>query len=255
MVHKRLTFDLELSAPLADTWSFEQTKQERETNCNGVKIICIAVHQTHAQPFVIVNQNQDSVLEPITASQINNFVTFLYNEYQNGTEIITWGGTATDFRLLSFYADPSWSQFISFLTLHHTDIPFATATLIGTFVGLSSVHYSLTERKAMTAALSRDPSSHRDLASRLSPAELILQARHDAFITMQVYSHILNFTNLRWYTRRGQEQIIDFTPSLIRDSLGNVVRVRSVKDCLYQQTSVKTVVPCSRDQALVWMFH
>ena len=174
----------------------------------------------------------------------------LWSHSQQGAIIISWGGTAVDFRALHALLDPGRQKQCIDLVKRHIDIPIASATDIGMMMGLDAAATGMGQGRKITANSSSAP-IHWKQGKHLEVAEHV---KKDAMLTLKVYNSIIkNFPpSLTWKTRSGKERI--WWCSFRVDNL--IVRLPNVMECMALPLPFTPfVVPpgMNRDVSVQWM--
>jgi hypothetical protein len=133
------------------------------------------------------HETSGSFKSNMSESQIRHFIDFLWTYAQKGYVIVTWGGTAFDFKILyNEVSDPTYKALVHFLARKHVDIPLASAASSGMMMGLSAV--------AKGMGLGSKPYESASMphlwAESSSQEAVFRQVWADAALTMRVYQHI-----------------------------------------------------------------
>jgi hypothetical protein len=177
-----------------------------------------------------------------------NLLDELAFHVQLGARVVTWGGTAVDFRALhgALQADPDRQRVCKHIAQQHIDIPIATATDIGIMMGLSAAAKG-TRQGTKSAFLSAEAPRYWAEGNYTAVLDHV---KLDAVLTLRVYHAITQSSppSLTWRTRSGHKKT---WYCRLHDS-----RIKSVEECL--QTPLKAMpfeVPfgMNRDVAAEWL--
>lgn len=138
----------------------------------------------------------------MSEATLSAFVDTLDALFAAGHTIVTWGGAATDWRLLMREC-PSRAGAIKALALASVDVPMASCMTIGMMMGLNAackaLGYALkdTEASAGTPALwaAKTPVARQQVLQHVS---------NDSYATMLVVKQAAHSGSLPWITRRGE---------------------------------------------------
>lgn len=191
--------------------------------------------------------------------QIRHFVDFLWTYYQKGYVIVTWGGTAFDFKILfNEVSDPTYKRLIHFLARHHVDIPLTSAATSGMMMGLSAVS------KAMgLGSKPYDSVQMPSLWTERNQEAVLRQVWADAALTSKVYMQV--FANgeffhrsigkyrpyLEWVALSGKTRRF-YAPFVHLTDIN--VRLMTVEECIaaprpitpFEPSPTMTVEACTR---------
>jgi hypothetical protein len=160
-------------------------------------------------------------------------VDFLWNYFQKGYIVVTWGGTAFDFRVLYHgVTDPLYKNLIHFLCRRHVDVPLTGAATTGMMMGLSAASKGM-GLGSKPFDSSRVPFLWSDRSSSMGQEAVLRQVWTDAALTTKVYNQIfinayigVPYTGsyrpyLEWFTmcgkiRRFYTPYVACTPSTMR---------------------------------------
>ena len=185
-------FDLEFDRPLPPSWGSEKTTIERRQNEQQVNIIAASVVEFNS--FAPRTRTFRS-LAPLamSTSKIMSFAHHLLTLHEQGYAIVSWGGSASDFRMLcgKLEAYPDLVRDLKRLCMSHVDIPIAILAQHGMMVGLESC----------AAACLSDKGSGKETPSKKlcelwqrGGADSLRVVRHvedDAFVTARLYRFIV----------------------------------------------------------------
>jgi hypothetical protein len=195
----------------------------------------------------------------MSEAQIRHFVDFLWTYFQKGYVIVTWGGTAFDFKILfNEVTDPNYKRLIHFLARRHVDIPLTSAATSGMMMGLSAVS------KAMgLGSKPYDSIQMPSLWTERNQEAVLRQVWADAALTSRVYMQI--FANgehfhstigrfrpyLEWVALSGKTRRF-YAPYVHMSELN--VRLLNVEECMaaprpvtpFEPSPTMTVEACTR---------
>lgn len=141
------------------------------------------------------------------------FDTLSRYRYSSGYVVVTWGGTASDFRVLHSlfrrFGDDARANAVLGLALDHIDIPLCTVTTSGHMMGLASVC------KGMMIPMEKGADSSRLIPTMWTrnPEMVLRHVLNDAWATLRVFDIARNqhpIPNIRWITRRENLRIWEF---------------------------------------------
>jgi len=136
-LHKFLAFDLEFDRNLPATWGLETTDKERRENERGIHITCAGLCGWNGNIWYERDRNRSPA--PLAADDVRSLIEFLDMKRERGHLIVTWGGTASDFRVLAAASESKKHAMMCHrLALEAVDIPFVAASTIGTMMGLDA---------------------------------------------------------------------------------------------------------------------
>lgn len=171
-----------------------------------------------------------------------------------GALIISWGGTAVDFKALhaALEGDKQRQINVLYLVKNHIDVTIASSTDTGMMMGLDSASQGMN--------LGRKNNTISTAAPRLwseGKQRIVLQhVQKDAELTLRVYQSIFQTypPNLRWITKNGKEKT--WLCSIIFDQFRNIFRLKNVFECLqFPLPKVPFTVPpgMNRDYCVHWV--
>lgn len=130
------------------------------------------------------------------------FVEKLESLVADGHRIATWGGSATDWRLLVREC-PSKADIVKTLALESVDLPMCACMSIGMMMGLNAACMALGFTLKDSEASANVPAlwATRNLSTR---NQVLQHVSNDAYATMLVLKHAETNGGLPWITLRGQ---------------------------------------------------
>jgi hypothetical protein len=178
----------------------------------------------------------------------------LWRHAERHALIVSWGGTAVDFRALHAALDGDALRQLKCLQLvgGHVDIPIASATDTGMMMGLDAAAQGMRQGRKCSGASVDAPSMW--LAGQ---HERVLQhVQRDAQLTLAVYEAVLAHAppRLVWPTRRGQ--LRTWWCSTVPDAERGALRLRSVAECMLLPLPPTPFAPApgmNRDVAVSWI--
>jgi len=180
----------------------------------------------------------------------------LYSHLCQGGLVVSWGGTAVDFRALhGSCVEPRLKQMCLYLTLHQIDIPFASSSDSGCMFSLNSAAKAM-GLAGKNASLS---SAAPQLWENGSELDVLGHVQGDAILTAMVYGRALNslynpHPSMSWITQRGK--IKAWKPTIVLHPNSNKPRMQTVDECMSRP---KPIVPfvtpqgMDRDYAIKWL--
>lgn len=279
---KFLAFDLEYDRPLPPSWSRETSPDQRRENESDINIIAAACSmfdglKTAARTF------RSLAPLPMDVAKVEQLARFLVDKDEEGYVIVTWGGTASDFRLLaSKVQDQDLKKRIVDCCLEHVDIPLAIMAQNGMMVGLEAVAKAcLPDKKNGKTETSKEIAEAWRQGGQ-SSLQVIRHVADDALTTARLYGTIMASPNTPfdqrnfpkavrarhsiprgsgwtiWENKKGDACIackLDVTACLGKDMTTH--RLRTVWECkAYAQTRVfpwETMPPFSVDSCTAWL--
>lgn len=178
----------------------------------------------------------------------------LYGHMSRGALIVTWGGTAVDFRALHAALDGDGDRQRRCIQLahQHIDIPIASSTDFGGMIGLDAAARGMGQgRKSHQLSLAA-PS----LWSEGRRREVLQHVGRDAELTLRVYMATMSRTppSLHWQARSGRWRT--WWCSTVADTVHGGLRLRNVTECMsVPLPRVPFDVPPGMDRnvAVAWM--
>ena len=131
------------------------------------------------------------------------FVDALQEKCLQGYRIATWGGSATDWRILAKEC-PSRATFIRNMALDSVDIPMCACMAIGTMMGLNAACNALGLSLKEEHASNQVPELWNSTENRLQKRHEVLQhVSNDSYATLLVIKHAETSRTLPWISRKG----------------------------------------------------
>lgn len=199
--------------------------------------------------------------------QIQHFVDFLWSYFQKGYIIVTWGGTAFDFRVLYHEVkDPFYKSLIHFLCRRHVDVPLTGAATAGMMMGLSAVSRGM-GLGSKPFDSSRVPFLWSDRSSSMGQEAVLRQVWTDAALTTKVYNQIfingcvsVSFSGayrpyLEWFTMGGKIRRF-YTP--FAACTPTTMRLWNVEECMVAPKPVTPFPPnpnMTVDACTKWLYE
>lgn len=137
--------------------------------------------------------------ESMSSAQVHQLVEHLFRLLTDGFTIVTWGGTASDFRVLFNECTTTRHRWmVTQIAWAHVDVPLLAAAAMGCMMGLDAVADAM-GLAGKTFASTDVPS----LWARPSEQARVLQhVRNDAELTAHIYAKMFDHAML-WTTRSG----------------------------------------------------
>jgi hypothetical protein len=239
-----ISFDVELDRLVPECWTSENIPQ----------ITCAAVYSHEEGAKLFFTPASEGFAPRLSIKDASSLLDELWNHSQKGALIISWGGTAVDFRALSsaLSGDDERQRKCSQLVMNHIDIPIASATDIGMMMGLDA------------AAKGTGQGSKSNLTSTEAPRlwsegkhkEVLDHVKLDATLTLKVYDSIMSTVppSLTWSTRSGRTKT--WYCYFIADSYRNRIRLSTVGECMTRPSAfVPFAIPSGmdREKAVEWL--
>jgi hypothetical protein len=237
---KLLAFDVELdqllSAPSKEAW--------KDGNVPHITCAAVSDHNGVVQTW----WGQPYMKEKELASLVDT----LYAHFCAGGLIVTWGGTAADFRALyeNLKSDPLRQNQCYLMVQNHIDIPLAAATDTGMMMGLRAAVQGmcLGNKDAESSSLAPEKWAEGKIS------EVLAHVQKDATMTASVYLRTLEChpARLTWVTRKGHKQ--SWFPLLVPFHSG--MRMCTVWECMMRAPKVPPFqIPegMHRDDSCRWL--
>ena len=256
-----LAFDVELDKlvpPYDADMSWEHPSKPKVT-CAATCDLDTGRTRTYWTP----SSNGSRLASPqLSQGAIFELIDDLYAHMCRGGLVISWGGTAVDFRALhGSCSDPTRQQICLFLARNQIDIPFASSSDLGCMFSLNSAAKGLGLHGKDSSISSAAP----HLWENGHELEVLGHVQGDAVLTAMIYARAMN-PHLRtstthytpqpmvnWITQRGK--VKTWKPTMVHITPTHS-RMQTVEECLSRP---KPVVPfvtphgLDRDCAVKWM--
>jgi len=130
------------------------------------------------------------------------FVDALQDLVRNGFIIVTWGGSASDWKILAKEI-PDRAQELIDMTLQSVDVPMCTCMSIGMMMGLNAACRALGFSLKTSDASENIPElwNKRTLEAR---TEVLQHVSNDAYATLMVVKSAETSGTLAWISKKGQ---------------------------------------------------
>lgn len=192
-------FDLEFDRPLPPSWGSEKTTIERRQNEQQVNIIAASVVEFNS--FAPRTRTFRSLAPlPMSTSKIMSFAHHLLSLHEQGYAIVSWGGTASDFRMLcgKLEAYPELVRDLKRLCMSHVDIPIAILAQHGMMVGLESVAKAcFRDKRDGKEESSKDLAEIWKQGGRQS-LKVLRHVEEDALLTGRVFGFVMSTPRIRF---------------------------------------------------------
>lgn len=168
---------------------------------DSLHITCASVYST-GDTWPQVWHEVDAVSTGSTMSRrtLEAFVDTLGKKSEEGHTLVTWGGAASDWRMLARECS-SKAAMVRQLALDSVDVPMCSCMAMGTMMGLNAacmaLGFSLKEAEASASMPTM-------WASADGRAKVLQHVSNDSFATMLVVKHIETTASLPWITQKGQ---------------------------------------------------
>lgn len=168
---------------------------------DDLRIICASMLSSNEKdPQVWYEAGAMSTAACLSPMTLEAFIDRLLHFYTLGHRLVTWGGSASDWRML-FKECPSKSKTIKLLALDSIDIPMCSCIGIGTMMGLNAAC------KALGFSLKEDTASAEVCELWYSSAEnrqkVLQHVSNDASATMIVLTTAYEKKCLNWVTQKN----------------------------------------------------
>jgi hypothetical protein len=143
----------------------------------------------------------------MTESTLSAFIDLLQEKCMLGYRIATWGGSATDWRILAKEC-PSRSAFIRAMALDSVDVPMCACMSIGTMMGLNAACNALGLSLKDSEASMFMPELWNSKDNRAESREKVLQhVSNDSYATLLVIKHAETSRTLPWISKKGHYKV------------------------------------------------
>lgn len=228
-MQKIIVFDLEFTELIP-----------KDGRLDNIHIACAAtLISDETVPKVWVDKtNYGEISSYLSMSTLISFISYLESYVQTGYILYSWGGVASDFRILAKEL-PFLKDRIVQLCLVHYDIPFMACMHTGMMMGLSA---------ASRAIFLEDKSNSSSTVPELWRKNKSIVMQHvstDTYLTYQVLMQMSLNGTLKWITQKGHTK--EWFP----------VHWRNVHECLQMPLpNVPFVIPDNMNPKLLsrWMF-
>jgi len=238
-----VAFDVELDRLVPESWNEDSIPN----------ITCAAVYSHETGAKVFYTPLGEGASPKLCCEQANALLDELWNHSQQGALIISWGGTAVDFRALMLaLQDKERKEKCMEMVKHHIDIPIASATDIGMMMGLDAAAQGTGQGSKNNVISTEAPR----LWSEGKFLEVLEHVKKDATLTLQVYESIMKNVppSLTWCTKKGKCKT--WYCFFTADAERNVFRLSNVKECILRPsafTPFKVPDGMSREKAVEWL--
>lgn len=137
----------------------------------------------------------------MSEATLSAFVTMLEGLVASGHRIATWGGAASDWRLLEREC-PSKSTEIRELALESVDIPMCSCMTIGMMMGLNAACMALGFQLKEPGASENVPQQWA-VATPETRGKVLQHVSNDSYATMMVLRQAQTANQLPWITQKG----------------------------------------------------
>jgi len=243
-MHYSIAFDVELDRLVPEEWNTDSSPH----------ITCAATYNLQSGIKTYFSSKENLQSPKMTFDDCAKLLDDLWEHTQKGAMIISWGGTAVDFRALHYclHSDATRQNKVKQIALHHIDIPIASATDTGMMMGLASASKGLmnTDKSIKNSSLAPKLWSEGKFQEVLRHVEL------DAILTLNVYNNIFckQPFQLEWITKSGFKKT--WFCSSICDPNRREFRLCSVSECLTRPlppVPFSVVDGMNRDKITKWL--
>jgi hypothetical protein len=239
-----VAFDVELDRLVPELWCDE----------NMPFITCAAIFSEEKGTRLFYTKLEKGGAPRLSREDACLLCDELYAHHRRGALIISWGGTAVDFRALynSLHGDEERQRKCTLVTKGHIDIPIASSTDTGMMMGLDAA--------ARGTGQGHKSNDHSSSAPRMWSEgkfqEVLEHVKLDAMLTLRVYNALFHTVppSLTWSTRNGGKRT--WYCYFIVDYERNTIRLSTVAECLARPQKVTPyILPqgMNRDNAVEWL--
>jgi hypothetical protein len=244
MTSYAIAFDVELDRLVPENWSDESAPH----------ITCAAIFSSDGTSKVFFTPSDNGGAPKMLSEDAAKLLDELWVHAKNGALIISWGGTAVDFRALycALRGDSERQQICMQLVQHHIDIPIASSTDIGMMMGLDAAAQGTGQGRKSNLISANAPRMWTEGMQK----EVLEHVKLDAMLTLKVYQTIMRQVppSLTWSTRAGRERT--WFCSFVPDPQRRLFRLNTVLECIHRPPCfVPFSVPAgmNRDKAVAWL--
>lgn len=177
-------------------------------------------------------QEGDTHYSSLRASDVEELVLYLQQSSAEGATLVTWGGTASDWKILHCAVSSALKPTVMKLAREHVDIPLAACATSGMMMGLSATCQGMSiGTGARSLASAAVPAFW---TSRALPLQfMVLQhVAEDAFLTGSIFLALHSQAQhespaLTWITQRRRSRSI----ALARCQASQGFRLPTVQEC------------------------
>jgi hypothetical protein len=238
---------------------------------NKPKVTCAATCEVETGRTKIywspANDGKRLASEKLSQFTLCELIDDLYNHVCRGGLIVSWGGTAVDFRALhASCTDTARKQICIYLAKTQIDIPFASSSDLGCMFSLNSAAKAM----GLSGKDSLISSAAPQLWENGSELEVLSHVQGDAILTANIYSRALDpkfnpYPKVTWITKRGKMKTWKPTIISVKIPMTNYngqkdvfiqTRFQTVQECMLKpKPSVPYVTPhgLDRDYAVKWI--
>lgn len=220
-------------------------------------ITCAAIYSDVTGPKLFYTRDTSHLpAKRMSKFDASRLVDELIMHSMRGALIISWGGTAVDFRALHAALDGDVQRQINVLYLakYHIDVTIASSTDTGMMMGLDAASQGMNLGRKSNTISSAAPRLWSEGKQRI----VLQHVQKDAELTLKVYQSIFRTypPHLRWITKNGKEKF--WLCNFIFDNYRNIFRLKNVMECL--QTKVPAVpfhipIGMNRDHCVNWIVN
>ena len=254
-VHKyAVAFDLELDKLLEPVDSPTSKSWEKYDNCPGITCASTFCNQDGSKLF-LSKDSRGNILQKMTRKDCKVLLEELWSHYENGAIIISWGGTAVDFRALYCALNGDSESQLKCLEIirNHVDVTISSATDMGIMMGLNAAAKGTLQGEKSNDVSTEAPKLWKNKHFN----EVLKHVKHDALLTLKVYEFITsnNPPSLTWQTKSGKSKM--WTCSFM-EITQDFRRLYTVMECLLKpmpKVPYAIVPGMNRDVAVEWLLQ
>lgn len=195
---KWAVFDLEFTALLPDLLDDDPLWAEH------VRVACGAIMTTDdSWPRVYYEASAFGPADALSRITLEAFIDALASLHRRGYAVATWGGTASDWRILAKECPHRRNQ-IQAMALSSVDIPFCSCMQLGMMMGLNAACKALGWNVKGSEDSRLVPQKWANFAERQSVLQHVC---NDAYATMMVLRHAEMTRQLPWITQKGIHKV------------------------------------------------
>lgn len=247
-------FDVELDKLLESSDSPTTKAWEKYKNCPGITCASTFCNKDGSKLF-FSKDSRGNIMQKMTRKDCKVLLEELWNHYENGAIIISWGGTAVDFRALYCALEGESESQLKCLEIikNHVDVTISSATDMGVMMGLNAAAKGTLQGEKSDGVSTEAPKLWKNKQFN----EVLDHVKHDALLTLKVYEYIIcnNPPSLTWQTKNGKTKT--WNCSFV-DLEQDFRRLCTVMECLLKPMPnvPYTIVPgMNRDVAVEWLLE
>jgi hypothetical protein len=240
-----VAFDVELDRLVPESWN----------STNPPLITCAAVHSDEEGTKLFYTKSFEGKAPRLGLGDASALLDELWEHSSRGALIISWGGTAVDFRALHFalYGDPERQSKCATLVQNHIDVPIASATDMGIMFGLDAAAQGTGQGRKSNVISTDAPRMWNE-----GEHDAVLEhVKLDAVLTLKVYKAMMSSMppKITWRTRSGKPKT--WMCFFVADMGRQIIRLCTVAECMLRpkrSVPFKLPVGMDRDSSVQWIF-